>query len=485
MLIFAHDQMSFAAFYAAMKTGAGLTEFAIGTVCLSVGGWLSRLSLRRWFAPHPEHLEQFWPYVGLRLVLPVAAQGLLVLSAMVWVLALGHKPHVLVAFAAMLFWMAAIRMFTAMIREALPRGRIGRTTESFVSAMLWLAFMTWVIGLDGIALGWMHSVSFTVGKTQFDLAMVLSAMLWAGAIMIAALWFSRLIEKRVMRLERIDLNLRLVIVKLSRTVLVVVAVLTSLPIVGIDLTVLSFFGGALGVGLGFGMQKIASNYVSGFIILLERSIRIGDRLMVDGRVGYVTRITTRFVVLKCLDGTDALVPNDVMVSNTVVNQSYSDRQMWSCVSIDVAFGTDLELALKLMVQAASQPRILPSPAPTACITLFGPNGISLQVGFWVPDPENGFLQLHSDIYLAIWRLFSENQIKVPLPQSGMTVLNASALDPGTARMPLQTAESAEGAATGVSTGASMGDASCLAFFPPDSQTHSSTASQAVPTQRAV
>jgi len=213
-------------------------------------------------------------------------------------------------------------------------------------------------------------------------------------------------------------------------------VLITLPMVGIDLTVLSVFGGALGVGLGFGLQKLTSSYVSGFILLLERSVRIGDRLTIDNRVGYVTRITSRFVVLKGLDGTDALVPNDLIISNTVVNQSYTDTKIWSSVSVDVAYGTDIELALTLLNQAASQPRILSNSAPTAYVTLLGPSGISLQVGFWITDPENGYMVLHSDIYRAIWRLFVEHHIQVPLPQSAVTLLNPLPVIPAPAPAPL-------------------------------------------------
>jgi len=424
-MIFKRDQMDFDALTAAIQTGAGQTEFAIGLVCLLVGWWLTRLAYRRWFVHHPEHYDQFLPYAGLRLILPVSAQLLLVLSSAVWIWILNHKPHVLLAFAALLFWMAAIRLLTALIREALPRGRFERHTENFVSTLLWLAFVTWTIDLDDAVVVWMESVSFRVGKTELDLSMVLSALLWVSLIMIGALWISRMIEKRVMRLNEFDLNLRLVFAKLSRTVLMVAAVLVALPIVGIDLTVLSVFGGALGVGLGFGLQKITSSYVSGFIILLERSIRIGDRLLVDGRVGYVTRITSRFVVLKGLDGTDALVPNDQMIANTVINQSYSEPKIWSSVSIDVAYGTDLELALKLLVQAAQHDRVVQSDSPPrAYVTLFGPSGISLQLGFWVLDPQNGLLGLHSDINLAIWRLFVEHQIEVPMPQCEVTLLHA-------------------------------------------------------------
>jgi small-conductance mechanosensitive channel len=422
-MIFRRDQMDIDALIDAMQTAPGLTELLIGIVCLGIGLWLTRCAYRRWFSGHPERDDRFLPYTAYRLILPVSSQLLLILSSSVWVLVLHRKAHVLLAFAAMLFWMAVIRVLTALIREALPRGRFERHAESFLSMLLWLAFVTWTIELDDVVLGWLSSVSFRVGKTQLDLSMVLSALLWVSVVLVLALWVSRAIERRVMHLSDVDLSLRIVVAKLSRTALIVSAVLIALPIVGIDLTVLSVFGGALGVGLGFGLQKIASSYVSGFIILLDRSIRIGDRLMVDNRVGYVTKITSRFVVLRGLDGTEALVPNDTMIANTVINQSYSDKKMWSSVTIDVAYGTDLDLALRLLVQAAQVPRVEADPGPRGFVTLFGASGITLEVGFWVLDPENGFLGLKSEINLAIWRLFCEHQIKVPFPQCEVRLLN--------------------------------------------------------------
>lgn len=423
-VIFRRNEMDFDALCAAMQTTAGLTELLIGVVCLGVGLWLTRYAYRRWFLSHPDRYDRFFPYVAFRLVLPLSSQLLLVLSSMVWVLVLRHRPHVLLAFAAMLFWMAAIRLVTALIREALPRGRFERQTENFLSTVLWLAFVTWAIEFDDVVLGWMDSVSFRVGKTHLDLTMILSALLWVSVILILALWVSRALERRLMRLSEVDLSMRIVIAKLSRTALIVTAVLIALPIVGIDLTVLSVFGGALGVGLGFGLQKIASSYVSGFIILLDRSIRIGDRLMVDNRVGYVTKITSRFVVLKGLDGTEALVPNDTMIANTVINQSYSDKKIWSSVTIGVAYGTDLDLALRLLVQAANQPRVQSDPGPRGYVVAFADSSINLEVGFWVLDPENGFLNLKSDINLAIWRLFAAHGIQMPFPQREVRLLNA-------------------------------------------------------------
>ncbi|WP_252346048.1 mechanosensitive ion channel family protein [Paludibacterium sp. B53371] len=421
LMLFRRDEMSVDALIDSIQTWAGLTEFVIGAVCLLVGWWLSRQAFRRWFLHHPDRFERFLPYAGLRLVLPLTSELLLLFSAVVWVVVLQHRPHVLLAFAAMLLWMAIIRMLTAIVREALPRSRFERHTENFISTVLWLAFVTWAIQLDDFVLDWMESISFRIGKVQLDLSMILSALLWVSVIMFAALWISRAVEKRLMRLTELDLNLRIVFSKLARTGLMIAAVLIALPIVGIDLTVLSVFGGALGVGLGFGLQKIASSYVSGFIILLDRSIRIGDRLMVGDRVGYVTKITSRFVVLKGTDGTEALIPNDTMIANTVINQSYSDKIMWSSVKVDVAYDTDLELALRLVEQAARHPRVQAEPGPRGFVTQFGASGITLEVGFWVLDPENGFLGLKSDIHMAIWRLFREQGVTMPFPQMEVAV----------------------------------------------------------------
>jgi small-conductance mechanosensitive channel len=422
-LIFRRDEMTVGALSSAVQTGAGITELIIGIACLTIGWWLARSAYRRWFMRHPDLYDRFLPYLGLRLTLPAVSELLLIMSASVWVLVLGRKPHVLVAFAAMLFWMLIIRLLAALVREALPRGRFERRTEQFLSMLFWLAFVTWAIELDDYVLSWMASISFHVGRSRIDLSMVLSALLWVSVIMIGSLWVSRLIEKRVMALSELDLNLRIVFSKLARTVMIVAAVLIALPIVGIDLTVLSVFGGALGVGLGFGLQKIASSYVSGFIILLDHSIRIGDRLMVDDRVGYVTKITSRFVVLEGLDGSEALIPNDTMIASTVINQSYTNKKIWNSVTVDVAYGTDLDLAISLVEQAARHPRLQSDPGPKGFVTQFGASGITLVVGFWVLDPENGYMGLKSDIHLAIWRLFKAHGITMPFPQCEVTLLN--------------------------------------------------------------
>ena len=198
----------------------------------------------------------------------------------------------------------------------------------------------------------------------------------------------------------------------------------ALPLVGIDLTVLSVFGGALGVGIGFGLQKVASNYISGFIILGDRSIRMNDRLTVNNFTGYVTKITSRFVVLRNANGTEALIPNETFVTSMVVNESYTSRELQQAFNIQVAYHSDLIKALDIIKSAAAaQPRVSKHPAPLAVVTNFGDNGIDLRATYWVKDPENGFAALQSAIFLDIWRQFNEHDIEFPYPQREVRILN--------------------------------------------------------------
>lgn len=422
-VIFRREDIALSSMIDWLSTTYGLVEVGIAAVCVAIGVWVSKRLYLRWFGEDPERLDRFLPYVGYRMVFPLSAQLLVVISSVIWVLILGHRAHVLQVVSAMLFWMAVIRVLAALLRHALPSGHFERRTEQLVATLFWMAFVTWASNLDDFVLEGLQSITFRVGKTQLDLLMILTAMLWISVIVLGALTLSRALEKRLMQLSDLDENLRLVLAKLTRTLLVVSAVLIALPVLGIDLTVLSVFSGAVGVGLGLGLQKIASNYISGFIILLDRSIRIGDRLMIDNRVGYVNKITSRYVVLKGLDGSEALVPNDTLIANTVINQSYSDKKIWTSVTVSVAYDTDLDQALALLREAAKHPRIVQNPGPNAYLVNFGDSSITLELGYWVLDPENGFLSLKSDLLMRIWRLFKEHDIQMPFPQREVRIIN--------------------------------------------------------------
>jgi len=218
--------------------------------------------------------------------------------------------------------------------------------------------------------------------------------------------------------------------KLAKSVLVIVAVLIALPLVGIDLIVLSVFGGALGVGIGLGLQKIAANYMSGFIILLDHSISLGALVTIDNRYGEVTKLTARYIVVKGLDGTEALIPNESVVSSTVINHSYSDRRARVDVPIQVSYQSDVELALRLMMDAANgHARVIQDPQPVALLKEFADSGINLELFVWIDDPEKGKGNLRSELNLEIWRAFQANRIEIPFPQREVRIVSGPTSQP--------------------------------------------------------
>jgi small-conductance mechanosensitive channel len=267
----------------------------------------------------------------------------------------------------------------------------------------------------------LEAVSFSAGKQKLTLWHLLQGIAALLVTVFVALWLAGVIERRL-DAATMDGNLRVVLARMSKALLILLAILIGLPMVGIDLTTLSVFGGALGVGLGLGLQRIASNYVSGFIILLDNSIRLGNVIAVGNDRGEVTRITTRYTVLKDVTGVEAIVPNELLVGNVVRNESYSNPRVRLTLPVQISYQSDLEKAMALIVvAAAAQPRVLADPAPTALLAGFADSGINLEVAFWVADPEKGASLLRSDINLAIWHAFREAGVEIPYPQREVRV----------------------------------------------------------------
>ncbi|CRZ20958.1 mechanosensitive ion channel family protein [Kingella kingae] len=356
-----------------------------------------------------------------RILFPVVMLILSIAGQIVWQV-LGYPSLWLRFLVLAANWMIVIRLLLALLHAALPRNQWIDSIERTAAGTLWVCFLLWVSGIDDIILNWMRELEFTIGKSKISLFTLLTGLLWVGVVLLLMTWFARWLNGKLMQ-SNLDINLRIVLSKVISTVAIVLSVLIALPLVGIDLTILSVFGGALGVGLGFGLQKIASNYVSGFIILADRSIRPGDRLTVNNFTGYVTEITSRFVVLRSAGGQEALIPNETFVTSTVINESYTGKALYQSLDIQVAYHTDLTLALRILQEAAAaQDRVDSESTPNAFLTNFGENGIDLRVGFWVKDPENGFLGLYSAILMTIWQRFNEEGIEFPFPQREVRIL---------------------------------------------------------------
>jgi small-conductance mechanosensitive channel len=240
----------------------------------------------------------------------------------------------------------------------------------------------------------------------------------AGAVLLVALWISAAIEARLLReATGSELSLRKVISNALRAVLVFIGLIMALSAVGIDLTALSVLGGAVGVGIGFGLQKVAANYVSGFVILAERSMRIGDNVKLDAFEGRITQINARYTVIHSLSGRESIVPNELLITQRVENLSLSDPKVWLSTVVNVAYDSDVDLVVRLLGEAALvSPRVLRDPAPTVALSAFGADGLEFTVGFWITDPESGTLGLRSEVNLAILRALREHHVEVPFPQ---------------------------------------------------------------------
>ncbi|MEW6294415.1 MAG: mechanosensitive ion channel domain-containing protein [Pseudomonadota bacterium] len=358
-----------------------------------------------------------------RIALPLAML-LLVLAARP-LLAQWHHVNLLKLAIPLLTSLVLIRAVMFVVRQSFRSSAPWLASfERTLALLVWGVVALHILGLLPDFITLLESVSFQLGKEQLNLWLVLQGLGAVLATLFVALWIGGLLEARLMSAQGIDGNLRIVFSRLLRALLILIAVLIGLPLVGIDLTTLSVFGGALGVGLGFGLQKIAANYVSGFIILLDRSIRIGNLIDVANMRGVVTRITTRYTVLRGMTGVEMIVPNELLVSSVITNETFTDPKVRIATQVQVAYGSDLERAMAILVAAArAQPRVLADPPPKAFLVAFADSGINLELGFWIADPEEGSLQIRSDIHLAIWRDFKAAGIEIPFPQREVRLLN--------------------------------------------------------------
>jgi small-conductance mechanosensitive channel len=354
-----------------------------------------------------------FPLTGI--VLLLAGRGIAHLA--------GYPTKLFAVAVALLTAMALIRMAVFALRTVFaPSGWLASFERGF-AAIVWALFALHVLGILPDLIEWMESIELSVGKQRLSVWLVLQGAVTVLATVLAALWASGLMEARLMAAPGLDASLKAVFSRLAKALLLLLAVLIALPMVGIDLTTLSVFGGALGVGLGLGMQKIASNYVSGFIILLDRSIQIGNVINVDRFRGEVLQINTRYTVLRNLTGVESIVPNEMLVSSVVENETYSNSRVRLALPVQVGYESDLELALRVLTEAAAaHPRVLAEPQPQAFVSAFADSGINLELGVWIADPQQGTQAVRSAINLQIWREFKRAGITIPYPQREVRVL---------------------------------------------------------------
>ena len=314
--------------------------------------------------------------------------------------------------------LVVIRLGVKVLQVAFKETPLVLLLERSISWLAWLAVALWVSGLLPAILEELDQITWKIGGTAMSVRTMIEGALTAGAVLIITLWISSGIEARLLRSATGgELSLRMALSNATRALLMFVGLLVALSAVGINLSALSVLGGAIGVGVGIGLQKLAANYVSGFVILAERSMRIGDIVRVDGFEGGITQINARYTVIRSVTGRESIVPNEMLITSRVENLSLADTRVWQSTGVSVDYSSDVTLVARLLQEAAlHHERVLRDPGPEAYLSAFGADGLEFTVGYWIGDPENGTLSLKSAINLDILNALRANHIEIPYPQ---------------------------------------------------------------------
>ena len=322
--------------------------------------------------------------------------------------------------------LVAIRIGVKVLQAAFHESKLVRALERTISWVAWIAVALWVSGLLPVLLEEADQIAWKVGTAKLTVRNIIEGGLTAGLVLILTLWISSSIEGRLLKSATgAELSVRKAISNALRALLMFVGLMLALSAVGIDLTALSVLGGAIGVGIGLGLQKLASNYVSGFVILAERSLRIGDSVKVDNFEGRITDINARYTVIRSISGRESIVPNEMLVTNRVENLSLADASVLQSTVVSVGYDSDVDLVLNLLAEAAlKQSRVLREPAPSVALSAFGADGLEFTVNYWLADPENGSLNLRSLINLEILKSLRAHNIVIPYPQRVLHMIAA-------------------------------------------------------------
>jgi small-conductance mechanosensitive channel len=415
-----------------------LTEVASLGVCLSLG-WLAAVLLKdRQPTRRAQPAAAFWSGDILAHVVFVALPSVVVLGFVLLSRGILDAAHfdVTILDAAVRLVGAFVVIRTAVLLFATSLGNKSwmQNIETRLTFAIWLAFAADYLGwLDPIIAG-LDSIGINAGKSRVTVWSVLKLLFTLTLFVLVAAWVSRWIDRRLKRLSSLAPSTRIGLAKFANALLIALSILVGLNTAGVDLTALTVLTGAIGLGLGFGLQSIASNFVSGFVLLMDRSIKPGDVISLSGQsgtstenFGWVQELRGRYVVVRDRDGIEMLVPNQQLISNAVINWSYTDPRIRLKLPIRISYHDDPELALEVLLTACNgQRRVLRDPPPVSRLMQFGDHGIELELRFWISDPQEGVNNVRSEVNRTIWALFKEHKITIPVAQREIRVYDARA-----------------------------------------------------------
>jgi len=391
-----------------------LTELAAVAACVWVG-WAVGLTLRKRRRPVHKLVAVAAPMV-VALLLVLLARGLL--------FAVHLDASLLDAAARLILAYVAVRIGVFLFAASLGNQNWLLHWENRLTLIIWLAIAAEYLGWLDPLVTTLDSIGLVAGRTRITVWSVLKLLFTLTLFVLVAAWISRWVERRLKRLDNLEPSTRIGIAKFANAFIIGLSIILGLNAAGVDLTALTVLTGAVGLGLGFGLQSIAANFVSGFVLLLDRSIKPGDVISLSGQsgtstenFGWVQELRGRYVVVRDRDGVEMLVPNQQLISNAVINWSYTDPRIRLKLPVRISYQNDPELALKLLLAACEgQRRVLRDPLPVSRLMHFGDSGVELELRFWIADPQDGVNNVRSDVNRAIWRLFKEHDIIIPVTQ---------------------------------------------------------------------
>jgi small-conductance mechanosensitive channel len=364
---------------------------------------------------------------GAVILAPILAALATLLSGHVVLAALGIPTGLLDGAVQIVAVLALLRLGVFILGLLLGPGSWVRTRGRRITLILWVIAAVAMLGWLDVIEAALNRVSLVPGKTQFSLWAVLKGLVIITAFVIVASLIARAFERHILRLDQLAVSTRVGVSKFTSFLLVSLGVLLGINAAGVDITTLNVLTGAIGLGLGFGLQAVASNFVSGFVLLMDRSIKPGDVISFtsantgdntgSSNFGWVQELRGRYVVVRDRDGVDTLVPNQNLITSPFINWSYSDQRVRIRLPVSVSYDDDPEVALQLLLEAAEgHPRILRDPPPVSRLISFGESGVRLEIRFWIADPVNGVNNVRSDVNRAIWRIFRAHGVTIPFPQ---------------------------------------------------------------------
>ena len=395
----------------------------IAIIFLAVGlASISNNSIRNYFISKTKESKEILVNGASRIISPIVT--LIVLCISNSALNQYQPTNILSIAITLVNAMILIRLSIYLIRYIIKPSDSIKALESLISITVWVLVALHLFGVLSLFIIQLDGVTFNFGDHRFSLWLAIQVIFGVALSIFTAILFGQFIENRLMKVKELDMNARVMISKVMRIALYIIAIIVTLSSLGLNLTFLSVFGGAFGVGLAFGLQKIASNYISGFIILLDKSIHIGDILTIGEHYGVVTVIRSRYTILKMLDGIEVIIPNETLISENIINHTLSDRKSRVSVDVQISYKSSVDKAFEIMLNAAkNEVRVLNDPEPSVYLMKFADSGIDLMLSFYIVDPEEGSWELKSNVYREIWSEFQKHGIEIPYPHRMIEIIN--------------------------------------------------------------